>query len=228
MTAPARGRAWLPLLVVALLTLGAAFFLADPLGRLKDVILGAPQPPNASDVTLLELQRTSQLRAASGTFSVPVYYGMDESGLRQYIPDVLDQDAGVAIYQGSVDALIELDGLTRENLSVDKATNTVTITLPPPTLTEPNIDEERSRVVVQQRGLTTRVKDFFAAAPLQKKQELDREAVAALRAAAAQSELGETARANGRDFLVSVAKRMGFTYVVVRYSDEATTPGQNN
>lgn len=228
MTASSRGRAWLPLLLVALLTLGVAFFLADPLGRLKDAILGAPQRPDASDVTLLELQRTSQLRAATGTFSVPVYYGMDESGLRQYIPDILDRDSGVAIYQGSVDALIDLDGLTGKDLKVDKGTNTVTITVPPPTLTEPNIDEEKSRVVVQQRGLSSRVKDFFAAAPLEKQQALDREAVAALREAAAQSELGETARANGRDFLVALAKRMGFTYVVVHYTDESVTPGQNN
>jgi hypothetical protein len=223
-----RNRPWLPLLLVALLTLGVAFFLSDPLGRLKDAILGSASGPSASDVTLLELQRTAQLRAATGTFSVPVDYGTSETGIKQYIPDFIDGDSGIAIYQGSVDALVDLRGLTQADLLADTATNTLTIVVPPPTLTEPNIDEEKSRVVVQQRGLGTRVGDFFAAAPLEKRQELDRAAVAALREAATDSPLSETARENGRDFLVALGHRMGFATVVVRYADESATPGGNN
>ncbi|MFN8099835.1 MAG: DUF4230 domain-containing protein [Dermatophilaceae bacterium] len=228
MSSTERTRPWVPIVLVAILTLGVAFFLADPLGRLKDAILGSSSGPSASDVTLLEIQRTAQLRAATGTFSVPVDYGTSETGIRQYIPDWIDGDSGIAIYQGSVDALVDLRGLTSADLKTDKTTDTLTITVPPPTLTEPNIDEDKSRVVAQQRGLGTRVDDFFAGAPLEKRQGLDQAAVAALREAATQSSLSETARQNGRDFLVALGHRMGFTNVIVRYADESATPGGNN
>lgn len=217
-----RQRTWVPLAVVAVAVLTLAVLFAGTLGKLRDALLGEDSVPAPGDTTLLEIRRTAELRAATGSYSVPVYYGYDQDTgiLSKIVPDVIDKDSGVAIYQGSIDAMIDLKALEEKNIQADKAAGTLKITVPPPVLTSPKIDLAKSRIVAQQRGIGTRVNDFFASAPLEQRAALDQAAVQALQQAAAESGLTATARENGRDFLTALGRQLGFPTVTVVYADE--------
>lgn len=220
--ASARQRTWVPLAAIVAGAALLAVLFAGSLVKVRDALFGDPTP-DAGDSTLLEIRKTAELRAATGSYSVPVYFGYDESGIHKAIPDVLDGDTGVAIYQGSIDALIDLKGLADKDIAIDKAASTLTITVPAPTLTSPNIDEGKSRIIAQQRGLGTRINDFFAGTPLAQRESLDAEAVRVLQQAAAESGLSDTARENGRDFLTALGRQLGYATVTVIYADEGTT-----
>ena len=114
----------------------------------------------------------------------------------------------------------DLKSLQDSNIKADKEAGTLTITVPPPTLTTPRIDLGKSRIVAQQRGIGTRIDDFFASAPLEQRQALDQAAIQALQQAAAESGLDATARDNGREFLTGLGRQLGYPTVTVVYADE--------
>lgn len=203
--------------VAVLAVVGLLVVVVAPFARLRDALFGTDRPV-AGDVALLEIRRTAELRSATGSYSVPVYFGVKESGLNRYIPDVIDGNSGVAIYQGSVDALIDLGALTGDNVVADIDAKTLTLRVPKPVLTSPNIDEEASNVLVQNRGLVTRLADLFDGAPLATKEALDAAAVQALRDAASKSSLEETATDNGRSFLVGLGRSLGYETVNVEFT----------
>lgn len=197
----------------------ALVWAVNPLAWMRDQVFGPGDPPAAGDATLLEIRETADLRVATGAFSVPVYFGDGEQSLLgEFVPDFIDGDSGVAIYQGSVDAMIDLQKLTQNDIDADQDARTLRITVPAPRLTEPNIDEENSTVVAHSRGVGTRVSEFFDDNPLQARDELDATGVAAVEQAARDSELEETARRNGRAFLTTLGHRLGYDEVTVEFS----------
>lgn len=192
--------------------------LFDPLSSLRDRLFGEEDTPVAGSRTVIEIRETRELRAATGEYSVPVFFGVEpQSGVRQYIPDVIDGDSGVAIYQGSVDALIDLRGLTEDDVQADPEAKRLSIRVPEPTLTEPNLDESESTVVLHKRGAATRLADAFSGNPLDKRDALDAKGVEAIALAARESELQDTARTNGRSFLTSLGRQMGYDDILVEY-----------
>lgn len=204
----------LGLLVVA----GLAGF--DPIGSVRNRLFGTRDRASTAGVTLMAIRETAELRAATGRFSVPVYVGTEQDGLvREVLPDALDANSAIAIYEGSVDALVDLGGLTEGDLEVDRDGRRVVVELPPATLSEPNIDEERSKVVAQDRGLLTRLGELFGSRPLEGREELDRAAVAALGDAAAESDLRGVAQANATQYLERLLGGLGYDEVVVRFRE---------
>ncbi|HPB44709.1 MAG TPA: DUF4230 domain-containing protein [Microthrixaceae bacterium] len=188
----------------------------NPLGWVADGLWASDDPPAAADTTLLSITKTQDLRAATGEFSVPVYFGTEQNGfLKKIIPDAFDADSGIALYQGSVDAFIDLSGLTEDDLEIDEAANTLTITVPDPTLSTPRLDHEKSSVVSQDRGVLTRLGEAFSESPMEGRDKLDETAVNELAKAAAQSNLLDTARTNGEDFLVALGEQLGFDRVII-------------
>ena len=217
-------RFWKPLGVVAIVLIVINLVGFDPIGSLRDRLFGVEQRPSAAATTLLTIRRTSELRAATGSFSVPVYFGTEQDGVvHDILPDAFDANSGVAIYQGSIDAFVELKGLTTDDLEINRSDRSIVITVPEPTLSAPNIDESKSKVITQSRGLMTRLGELFDDAPLKGKDDLDRVAVDELAKAAAESDLRGTAKANARDFLTALAKRLGYSEVEIRF-EKATKP----
>lgn len=195
----------------------------DPIGRLRDELFGADQRPEAAGTTLLTIRRTTEFRAANGEFSVPVYFGTEQDGvIHDILPDAFDANSGVAIYQGSVDAFVDLKGLTTDDLEINRSDRSIIITVPAPKLSKPNINQGKSKVITQSRGLMTRIGELFDDTPLKGKDELDDVAVKELTKAAAESDLSSTAEDNTRDFLTALAKRMGYDDVEVRFRGSAT------
>ncbi|MFN8049956.1 MAG: DUF4230 domain-containing protein [Acidimicrobiales bacterium] len=212
------GAAWKPLGVVAIVLVVVNLLGFDPIGNLRDRLFGGTSRPEAAGTTLLTIRRTTELRAATGEFSVPVYFGTEQSGVvHDILPDAFDANSGVAIYQGGVDAFVDLRSVTGDDLEINRTDRTIVITVPEPRLSEPNIDEAKSKVITQDRGLMTRLGELFSDTPLKGKDELDRVAVRELAAAAKESGLTETARDNTRDFLTALAKRLGYDEVDVKF-----------
>jgi hypothetical protein len=196
----------------------------DPIGSLREGLFGLEQRPEAAAVTLAAIHKTSELRTASGEFSVPVTFGQEQSGaVHEVLPDALDADSGVALYYGSVDALVDLKGLAEDDIVVDRSKRSITLRVPRPVLTKPNIDESRSTVVAQNRGLLTRLGELFNERPLAEKDSLDEVAVEALTKAAQDSDLTEKAEQTAREFLTLLANRMGYDDVVVEFVDAPST-----
>lgn len=211
-------RFWKPLGLVAIVLVVINLVGFDPIGSMRDRLFGVDQRPEAAGTTLLSIRRTSELRAATGTFSVPVFFGTEQDGvIHDILPDAFDGNSGVAIYQGSVDAFVELKGITADDLEINRTDRSIVITVPEPTLSEPNIDESRSQVITQNRGLMTRLGELFDDAPLTGKDELDEVAVDELTKAAVESDLRGTAKETTRDFLTALAQRLGYSEVEVRF-----------
>jgi len=181
-------------------------------------VFGLEQRPEAAATTLVAIRKAADLRSASGQFSVPVFFGTEQDGLvHEILPDAFDGDSGVAIYQGSVDALVDLSALGSDDLTIDRGNRSITVRVPEPRLTEPNIDEGASKVVSQNRGLLTRVGEFLDDAPLDSKDELDEKAVEEISAAAAESELSEIAQRNAEEFLTALLDNLGYDKVTVEF-----------
>lgn len=206
----------LGLLAVALIVVNLIGF--DPIGGIRDRLFGVDQRPEAAATTLLSIRTTAELRAATGEFSVPVFFGTEQDGIvHDIVPDAFDANSGVAIYQGSVDAFVDLQDLTGDDLTINRSDRSIVIRVPGPRLSEPNINEERSKVITQSRGLMTRVGEFLGDKPLEGKDDLDRVAVEELKTAAEDSELRATAKRNAKDFLTALANQLGYDNVKVEF-----------
>lgn len=209
---------WKVLGVAGAAVLVVNLFGINPLGWVTEPLFDDDDPPVAADTTLLSIVKRQDLRAATGEFSVPVYFGTEQNGLvKEIVPDAFDGNSGIAIYQGSVDAFVDFSGLTEDDLQVDSANRTLTITLPVPTLGRPNIDHEKSSVVSQNRGLLTRLGEMFGESPMEGKEKLDKTAVEEITKAALQSNLADTAQRNTRDFLKSLGEQLGYEKVTVKF-----------
>ncbi len=214
-------KVWRPLGIGLIVLVIVNLLGFDPIGTLRDELFGVKERPEAADSTLLAIRRTAELRAATGEFSVPVYFGTEQDGVvHDILPDAFDANSGIAIYQGSVDAFVDLRGLTADDLDLNRSDRSITIRVPQPRLSEPNIDESKSKVVTQDRGLLTRFGEFFSSTPLRGKDDLDQTAVAALGKAAEESRLRATARDNARDVLTALVRKLGYEDVTVTFERE--------
>ncbi|WP_432560559.1 DUF4230 domain-containing protein [Granulicoccus sp. GXG6511] len=193
----------------------------DPFGWFDPAVPEETSAAAAGDVTLIEIREAAELKAASGTFSVPVTMDTPRTGLRQRLPEFLDGEKIVAIYQGDVDATIDLRGLTAEGIEADPASRSITVRVPAPRLSEPRIDHEKSGVVSHQRGVVRRVEDALGDGSLAVREELDRAAVSAIARAAAESDLRATAETNGTRFLTLLCQRLGYERVTIEYAEPA-------
>ena len=175
----------------------------------------------SGEATLLELREAAELTAATGTFSVPVTVDAPRGVLRERLPEFVDSEQIIALYQGEVAATIDLSGLTADGITADPVTQTITLEVPAPQLSSPRIDHARSRIVTHQRGVLQRIDDALGDGSLAVKEDLDRAAIAAIAEAAADSGLQETARINGTRFLISLCQGLGYSEVTVEYAETA-------
>ncbi|MDO5500968.1 MAG: DUF4230 domain-containing protein [Propionibacteriaceae bacterium] len=200
------------LLVLLLRSLDPFGWFGDPAP--EEVPVGAA----AGDVTLLEIREAADLQVATGRFSVPVIVDAPpRSGLRERLPEFVDGERIVAIYQGDVNATIDLRGLGAEGVTADPVARTITLRVPEPRLSSPAIDHEKSQIVSHTRGIVQRLEDAAGEGVLLVKEDLDREAVSAIAQAAEDSNLRETGRTNGRHFLTALCQRLGYEQVTIEF-----------
>ncbi|MEZ0073971.1 DUF4230 domain-containing protein [Planotetraspora sp. GP83] len=206
-----RGWRWLAgfLFVVLLLVVGArlTWFWLNPLGE-QTIDRSGP-------VLLQSMQNLSRFEAATGNFQVVVDLEKDAN----FLPDAIKGTRTLFVGAGNVDAYVDFSTLPKDAITVSPDRKTVTVRLPHAQLEKPNLDNKRSYVFAQQRGLFDRVSDFLSSSP-QNQQELYLLAEKKIADAAVGSDLRNRADQNTKVMLEGMLKSLGFTTVVIKYADE--------
>ena len=194
--------------VAALLLLPA---LVPSLNPFKEETVDRSQP-----TLLRSLENLSEYRAATANLQVVVDVEEDTD----LIPSWVKGERTLFVAAGSVDAAVDFSALSRDERAVRVSDDrrSATITLPAPTLSEPRIDPDRTRVYDRDRGVLDRIEDAFSDRPgdEQPLYQLAEEKLG--EAAAAEPELRRTAERNTRAMLEGMLRGLGFERVTVRFA----------
>ncbi|GAA3117643.1 DUF4230 domain-containing protein [Streptosporangium carneum] len=197
------------LAVVILLVVGArlAWSWLDPFG---ETTVDRSQP-----VLLESIHNLSRFEAATGNFQVVVDLEKDAA----FLPDAVKGSRTLFVGAGGVDAYVDFGGLTTGALTVSPDRREVTVRLPRAQLEKPNLDNKRSYVYAQQRGLFDRVQDFLSSSPGDQ-QELYVLAEKKIAEAAQASDLRNRADQNTKAMLQGMLTGLGFDKVTVKFADQ--------
>ena len=166
----------------------------------------------SGETVLVQIRKLEEFTAAEGTFTQDVDLELDA----KYLPDFLKGERVVAMVTGTVRSTVDLGDLDEEAIQVDESTNTIRLTLPPPRLSDADIDEASARIINRDRGLFDRVDDFFSANPTDDAQ-LYTAAETKVEAAARDSDLVEQGRQNTELWLETFLGAAGFDTVEITW-----------
>jgi hypothetical protein len=161
---------------------------------------------------LKSIQDLHEYHAATGNFQQIVDLHHDTG-----LPDKLLGDRTLFVAVGSVDALVDFGQVGQGGVQVSGDRRAATITLPRPTLSDPQIDVGRSYVYDRDSGLLNQIGSLFSDDP-NSEREVYLLAEQKIRASAQNgSGLVPRAEDNTRKMLQSLLRSLGFTRVVVNF-----------
>ncbi len=167
-----------------------------------------------SPPALLEsLTDLSEYRAASANFQVIV----DTEKDTRFVPSFIRGERTVYVASGSVDAVVDFSKLDERSIQVSPDRTSVTVSLPAPTLADPDVDPEQSRVVSRDRGVLDRVGSAFSDNPSTER-PLILAAEAQMREKAGASDLRARAEENTRKMLEGMLRALGYASVSVNFT----------
>ncbi|SDJ61719.1 DUF4230 domain-containing protein [Nonomuraea jiangxiensis] len=166
-------------------------------------------------VLLQSIKDLSRFEAATGNFQVVVDLEKDAN----FLPDAIKGTRTLFVGAGGVDAYVDFSAMATTAVTVSEDRTQATVRLPRAQLEKPNLDNRRSYVFAQQRGLFDRVQDFLSGSPGDQR-ELYLLAEQKITEAAVASDLRARADANTKAMLSGMLKSLGFTKVTVKYTDE--------
>ncbi|MEV6153914.1 DUF4230 domain-containing protein [Nonomuraea sp. NPDC052129] len=210
---PQRRRRWRYLagflVVVVLLVVGGrlAWSWLNPFG---EQTIDRSQP-----VLLQSIKDLSRFEAATGNFQVVVDLEKDA----RFLPDAIKGSRTLFVGAGNVDAYVDFSGMAANGVTVSKDRKEATIRLPRAQLEKPNLDNRRSYVFAQQRGLLDRVQGFLSSSPNDQR-ELYVLAETKIAEAAASSDLRARADTNTKAMLEGMLKSLGFAKATVKFADQ--------
>jgi len=203
-------------MAAALVVLGA-LVVAGKVGL--DLLPGLPDPFATETVDrtqpplLQSLQDVSRYQAATANFQVIV----DTEKDAKFMPSILRGERTVYVAAGSVDATVDFTTLDERSITVGPDGTSVTVNLPAPTLTEPRLDPEASRVVSRERGLLDRLGSVFSDSPTSDRPYL-LAAEAKMADAATASDLRARAESNTRAMLQNMMRALGYDHATVTFA----------
>jgi hypothetical protein len=208
-----RRRLTRPLLLVAAIValVVAAPALIPALNPFKENTVDRSGP-----VLLKSLENLSEYRAASANLQVVVDVEQDT----RLVPSFIKGERTLFVAAGNVDAAVDFAGLGRSPgaVRVSDDRKEVAITLPPARLTEPRLDQARSRVFDRDRGALDRIGEAFSDDGGADQQQLYVLAERKLaEAAASDPQLQQTAERNTRAMLEGMMRGLGFEQVTIRF-----------
>ena len=169
------------------------------------------EPIDRSQPVLLKsIQDISQFHAAVGNFEVVLDYERDVN----WLPDFIAGERSLFVAAGTVNAYVDFAGLAEGDLALSEDGTSVEIRLPAATLDKPNLDQDRTYLFSQERGVITRVGDALST---QGQQELYQLAEQKLVSAAEESLLAQQAEENTRAMLIGLFNSLDFT---VTFTDD--------
>ncbi|MFI6738007.1 DUF4230 domain-containing protein [Nonomuraea sp. NPDC050451] len=197
------------LVLAVLLVVGGrlAWTWLNPLG---EQVIDRSQP-----VLLQSIKDLSRFEAATGNFQVVVDLEKDAN----FLPDAIKGTRTLFVGAGAVDAYVDFSGLAGDAVTVTEDRTQATVRLPRAQLEKPNLDNSRSYVFAQQRGLFDRVQDFLSGSPGDQR-ELYLLAEKKITEAAVASDLRARADTNTKAMMTGLLKSLGFTKVTVKFTDE--------
>ncbi|MEV4169451.1 DUF4230 domain-containing protein [Nonomuraea sp. NPDC049709] len=210
---PGRRRRWRYvagfLVLAVLLVVGGrlAWSWLNPLG---EQTLDRSQP-----VLLQSIKDLSRFEAATGNFQVVVDLEKDAN----FLPDAVKGTRTLFVGAGGVDAYVDFSAMATNGVTVSEDRTEATVRLPRAQLEKPNLDNSRSYVFAQQRGLLDRVQDFLSGSPGDQR-ELYLLAEKKITEAAVASDLRARADTNTKAMLSGMLRSLGFTKVTVKFTDE--------
>lgn len=155
-----------------------------------------------SATVILEIQKLGNLETASYTIEKIVEAGQDGNPFQ----DLLFGDRILLIAHGKVIAGVDMSQITEDQVVVDN--ETVTITLPPPTILSSSLDNSKTRVYDRTKGyLNTGDKDLESEARLAAEQSITQ--------GACEAGILQEARENAFEQVEQLFKFAGFTTVNV-------------
>lgn len=187
--------------VISSVVVGVAVLLLATLGLAG--LLGFKTPfheqtiDRSQPALLKSVQELSQYHAAVGNFEVILDIEKDVD----WVPDFVAGERSLFVAAGTVNAYVDFSGLADGDLKLSEDGRTVTIRLPEPQLDKPNLDQERTYLFSQDRGVLNRIGDAFASKDLQTVYTLAEEKIAA---GAKESELTQRAAENTKAMLIGM------------------------
>ncbi|MGN9838559.1 DUF4230 domain-containing protein [Nonomuraea sp. H19] len=198
------------LLALAVLLVVAGRLAWTWLNPLGEQVIDRSQP-----VLLESIKDLSRFEAATGNFQVVVDLEKDAN----FLPDAIKGTRTLFVGSGGVDAYVDFSAMATNAVTVSQDRTEATVRLPRAQLEKPNLDNRRSYVFAQQRGLFDRVQDFLSGSPGDQR-ELYLLAEKKITEAAVASDLRARADANTKAMLSGMLKSLGFKKVTVKFTDE--------
>lgn len=175
------------------------------------------QTDRSQPALLKSIQDISEYHAAVGNFEIVLDIEEDV----EWLPDAIAGRRTLFVAAGTVDAYVDLSGLSNDDLTLSADGRTVSVRLPEPELDKPNLDNDRSYVFTQERGVLARVAD---AIDVPHQSQFYTLAEAKLAAAAEESELLDRASDNTRAMLSGVFGSLGIEAAFVGDPSDSSTP----
>ena len=183
--------------IVSLLVAGTLVFFAGVSGA---GLLGIQNPfqsrtiDRSQPALLKSIQDISQFHAAVGNFEVVLDHERDVP----WVPSFIAGERSLFVAAGTVNAYVDFSDLAEEDLRLSQNGKSVEIRLPEAQLDKPNLDQGRTYLFSQERGLINRVGDALSTPDQQKLYQL---AEQKMMSAAQESELMQQAEVNTRAML---------------------------
>lgn len=196
---------------IVVVIVAAVLFLVSKLPALnpfRDQEIDRSQP-----ALLQSVRDLSQYHAAEGNFQVVVDLEHDVS----WVPDVIAGSRTLFVAAGSVDAYVDFGDLNEKALTVDREKHTVRVRLPEAQLDKPSIDQKKTYLYSQERGVWDRVSSLFET---EDQQEFYVLAEKKISAAAKDASLTARAEKNTRTMLTGMFKSLGYT---TTFPDDSTS-----
>lgn len=172
-----------------------------------------------SGPALLErLEDLSEYRAASAQLQELI----DIEDDTRFLPSFVSGERVSFLAYGTVDAVVDFDGLAEGSVVVSDDRETVRVTLPRARIDTVRVDPDESRVLNRERGVLDRLGSVFSDNPTSER-ELYQLAEAKLRDAAADSELQARAETNTRRMLHALFRTLGFSDITVAFEADRRT-----
>jgi hypothetical protein len=194
-------------LVIAavLVVVAAAMQVVGILPKLNP--FGTSTVDHSQAAVLHAVRDLSQYHAAVGEFQVVIDIEDDV----KWVPDALAGQRTLFVAAGTVNAYVDFGRLVEDSLVVSPDGKSVQLTLPPAALDKPNLDNQRSYVFSQQRGL---IDQLAALVDPPNQQRFYIAAEQRLATAAKESGLAVKAEQNTKTMLTEMLQALGFQVTV--------------
>ncbi|MFL6135242.1 MAG: DUF4230 domain-containing protein [Nocardioidaceae bacterium] len=181
--------------LVLLAGLGAAGLLGVKL-PFQSTTIDRSQP-----ALLKSIQDISQFHAAVGNFEVV----LDQEDDVNWVPSFIAGERSLFVAAGTVNAYVDFSGLGEGDLTLSDDGKSVEIRLPEARLDKPNLDQDRTYLFSQERGVINRVGDALSTPDQQELYQLSEQKMAS---AADESGLVRQAEKNTRTMLIGMFKAL--------------------